>query len=148
MICRWYLELLAWMKFPNTDDLKGCRTQNTAVYALPPLLSFSEHAAVYWVLSFHFTDRGGGKRPELHHSFFGPSDAGPLFQDHHWVSESDTERVGHGRLSVPGQMQPPEEIGEGGNKAFVLIISRSVCTGYKRVITGREIMCGRGQGSF
>ena len=117
------------MKCPNKDDLEGRRIQNTKVYALPPIPSFSEHSAVYWVLSFRFTDRGGGKRPELHHSFSGPSDAGPLFQDHHWVSESDTEGVGHGRISIPGQMQPPEEIGEGGNKAFMLIISPSACTG-------------------
>lgn len=59
---------------------------------LSPLPSFSEHSAVYWALSFHFTDREEGKRPELHHSFSGPGDAGPLFQDHHWVSESGIQK--------------------------------------------------------
>jgi hypothetical protein len=65
--------------------------------------------------SFHFIDRGGRQRLELSGGFSHSSDDGSILQDNYWISESDTEGVGHGGLSVPRQMQPLEEVRERGN---------------------------------
>lgn len=71
--------------------------------------------------SFHFIDRGGGKRLELSGSFPCSSDDGSVFQDNYWISEPDTEGVGHGRIPVPRQMQSLEEVRERGKQYFHLM---------------------------